>query len=669
MVNAEWIAASLGEFRGVPNGSIDNVYSNFMKFSRLTKNAGILLIGLIGILLFVRPFNFFPFTLFPYILRDTTDAAFNNWILEYNLHAFLSGSLGSLDKWFSPDFFWPEKNVLAWSDNWIFLTPVYSVLRIFLGPRTGFTALEILAILADFLSAYRLSRHGSRSSSIRAIAAFISTFTLTLFAQLGHAQLMTAFFGILSIDSLLGAINSKYTDLDAGKSATANKEASSSWLAFCFFSLAQLATSFYQGIFFAFASFCIILVSLPTIIQGMGLNRKSLSESVNIRTTEKSYPIQRILKSAWHANFKNKIAFTGIVLMIIFNSLVYRYYYFASLVFGRRPWSTVSELIPKAWSYFYNMISSPLLVSLPAPIPQNLPYPSVGEHSMFPGYAYYMLIAIGVITLFDFGSRARHLIVAGDSFNNASSGLSGITIPKKETSDVKVLKVLAKGILLLMIITIGIGGADSTFSLWALFYQFLPGVSALRAVARVGIAMTFCGTPLVAYGLESFYRRSRRAGVSLIAFAFALFALSNVFPNGLGGPDRIHYEKEISSANDSIGKAVKRGSCTAFYIASHNKDPESWIHDQVLAMWVSLDTGIPTVNGYSGQTALGWTPFMTQDELASWLSEKKSEKKAFSMQNQKVCYFKDFQSLLLQVSSINPAGTSASGSLSRSKTS
>ena len=52
---------------------------------------------------------------------------------------------------FNANFYWPEKNVLAMSDNWILITPIYGLLRLTLSPSFAFTGIIVLSLTANLI--------------------------------------------------------------------------------------------------------------------------------------------------------------------------------------------------------------------------------------------------------------------------------------------------------------------------------------------------------------------------------------------------------------------------------------------------------------------------------------------------------------------------------------
>ena len=104
------------------------------------------------------------FRIFELVPGDTGDAALNNWFLERNLQYLLKGeNLLNFEEIFNAKIFWPEINTLAWSDNWILLTPLYGLIRLFASEGQSFSWLISICLSVSIpgFSSYLLQVVGS----------------------------------------------------------------------------------------------------------------------------------------------------------------------------------------------------------------------------------------------------------------------------------------------------------------------------------------------------------------------------------------------------------------------------------------------------------------------------------------------------------------------------
>jgi hypothetical protein len=124
---------------------------------------------------------------FRYLPGDAYDSRFNNYVLEHGYQVLL----GRQPSFWDPPFFYPEPNVLAYSDSHLGTLPLYAVLRwagcdresAFQGWFLTLCALNYLA------AAWALERLGLRGPAAAA-GAYVFAFGMPGIAQTVHAQLL-----------------------------------------------------------------------------------------------------------------------------------------------------------------------------------------------------------------------------------------------------------------------------------------------------------------------------------------------------------------------------------------------------------------------------------------------------------------------------------------------
>ncbi len=133
---------------------------------------------------------------------------------------------------------------------------------------------------------------------------------------------------------------------------------------------------------------------------------------------------------------------------------------------------------------------------------------------------------------------------------------------------------------------------------WYFVKNFVPVARALRVVSR-GLLLALIPASL---GLACFFDQPRTRPKQLAA-AFALGLLC-FLEQGVTTP----------STNKAIWRTAARElarhvepHCTSFYYSPHYPDLELNAY-HLHGMWAQLETGIPTINGYSGWTPPGWQP-------------------------------------------------------------
>jgi hypothetical protein len=134
------------------------------------------------------------------------------------------------------------------------------------------------------------------------------------------------------------------------------------------------------------------------------------------------------------------------------------------------------------------------------------------------------------------------------------------------------------------------------FTPWKYLYHLFPGANALRAASRIGFLILIPLSIGLAYVVNT-----RKLIFAAVAIALVCFA-----EQGQWTPSYDKFQLRTDVAK--LERRVPRG-CTAFYYSPHYETtlgtpPQYKL--QIDAMWAAFDTGIPTVNGYSGNFATGW---------------------------------------------------------------
>jgi hypothetical protein len=134
-------------------------------------------------------------------------------------------------------------------------------------------------------------------------------------------------------------------------------------------------------------------------------------------------------------------------------------------------------------------------------------------------------------------------------------------------------------------------------SLWLRVREWIPGGVGIRAIGRVVLILLIpAGLGLAA--LIQYLMQNKHA-----ALAWTL-ALLCIIEQG------VTTETFDAAANQEriarVARQVIPGHEAFFY---HPLNDESFFHDQVDAMWASMQVGVPTINGYSGYYPPGWDGF------------------------------------------------------------
>lgn len=139
-------------------------------------------------------------------------------------------------------------------------------------------------------------------------------------------------------------------------------------------------------------------------------------------------------------------------------------------------------------------------------------------------------------------------------------------------------------------------------SFWHIVYQLVPGASALRALGRYLMIFDVIVVVTVVYGLNAIYEANRArfasrpfyllGGAIILAAALIAEQLNSVAFR-LDKADQLTWLSRYNSPTSA---------CKAFFVNDADSNGLPVGYYQLDAMMISMKTGIPTVNGYSGIT-------------------------------------------------------------------
>jgi hypothetical protein len=140
---------------------------------------------------------------------------------------------------------------------------------------------------------------------------------------------------------------------------------------------------------------------------------------------------------------------------------------------------------------------------------------------------------------------------------------------------------------------------------WALVYRLVPGASAIRVPVRINLAINVLVIAVAMLGLDRLgsrlgtrWPRATALAGGIVVLALVVEQLSTADPFGLSR----------ASERDILARIPKIPStCRLFYVVRPpTDDPLETIDTQTLSLLVSLDAGVPTINGYSGNKPANW---------------------------------------------------------------
>src|SRR6185312_4207043 len=178
---------------------------------------------------------------FALVEGDLLDSRFNLYVLEHS-YLWLLRVPGQQQFWNAP-FYFPARNVIAYSDTLLTVAPVYWLLRgAGLGPATALQWWLMAMATLNFVAAYALIRRAIRvGPTAAALGAFLFAFANARTSQLAHPQLQPQFYTLVALYALVCVFED---DAQADRAATAR------WLlVFAAALAAQFWAAFYYGFF------------------------------------------------------------------------------------------------------------------------------------------------------------------------------------------------------------------------------------------------------------------------------------------------------------------------------------------------------------------------------------------------------------------------------------
>jgi hypothetical protein len=283
---------------------------------------------------------------------DIGDARFNAMVLEH-YYRFVTGYNAGF---WNPDFYYPFKGVLAFSENYLGSAAAYVLPRLVgLSREHAFDVWFVVGTLLNFASALYALRRLALSTTAAALGAFFFAFALPVPAQDGHAQLVYRFAAPLATLALWQMFERRRL-VDFARLA--------------FFTVWQFYCSVYLGVFLVYLLAALTLALL-------------------IARRPFEWP-------QWRANLaaeplSTKAAAGGVLLLSVVALAYLGGHYFAIAraysLEDWRPLAVITPMLPRVGSYLIADYS-PLLGWLA----RGISVPMRWEHQMFIGFGAMVLI-------------------------------------------------------------------------------------------------------------------------------------------------------------------------------------------------------------------------------------------------------------------------------------
>lgn len=492
---------------------------------------------------------------FSLLQPDPGDSLLNDYLLEHELRVIERPD--HLGTFWSPPFFHPARNVLAYSENLMGMLPVYALLRLRWDPVVSYQLLLILLCLADYLAMLLVLRRLGVGPPLAALGAFVFAFGAARGAQVSHIQLFAVFYAPLALWALWRLLAAP----SRGRLAL-----------FLLLLYLQLLSGIYMGWFLLLA----LALLVPLLLSWDRDGRRRVAAFC------RDAPLFVPLAAAvWAAA----------------SYLTLRPYLAASAELGARPWADVQLFLPRLRSWFTSPPGSPYHEWLGGFPPGAR---VVWEHYLFPGLvplALGIVSAVYTLRLSRDERRRQALLVACWMAALLLVAIS-LSLPRLGVEGLHLVRRYP--------------GA----SLWWFVFRWVPGAQAIRAVGRISVLVYLLAVVAACWGADAAIHRSRLRPAVRTALLAALL-LAGVAEQRAASPPA--FEKARFFRHVAAVRAGIPPGCRMLYLTT--KPGESYLVTQLVAMWAGLDAHLPVVNGYSGNAPPRYPQGLrtwSAGELAAW---------------------------------------------------
>lgn len=481
----------------------------------------------------------------------------------------------------SPGIFYPIKGSLAYSDFLVGYAIPYSIVRsLGLGMFSSIEVVVVLMTFLNYVACFVLLKKFFRFSLLPACAgAMFFAFSSPKFFQTSHLQLQYIVFLPVIFGVLVTFVRNSHV-LSQRKASILLSSAAILWLL-------QAVTTFYYAWFLLVWGLLFLLTSLLL------------------------KPSRALLFALTKRYWRAQLAGTAIFFLALG---LFTYSYLPGIrTAAWTPYEYVIQMVPSWWSllsmgygnYLWGWLSP---VIMPVPWPENWAELMIGI-GLVPSITW-VLVTIWIIwRCWSRSETASSSVIVSDA---APAFFAALVVATT----------------LFYMIGFNYGNNHSP---WFYVNEFLPGAKAIRAVSRYVIFLTLPMAIAFAFLLEKGIKRAakyrrKRTRIALIAVltivaAFGVFEQFGVFKIGGTG-----FSKRVEEAYLSAMAAKLSSDCTTFYITPGSGDhgPFEYQYD---AMLISIMTGIPTLNGYSGHTPPGWELYLVnngdyEDNVRKWVESQ-----------------------------------------------
>jgi len=497
---------------------------------------------------------------------DPGDPLFTNYLLEHYVR--LATRPGYAGRLWSPPFFYPAQQVLAYSENLLGVAPLYGALRLACSPTLAHQLLTMLALALTFGSMAFVLRRLGAGHPLAALGGFCFAFGMWRVVQISHLQLLVAYWAPLALLAVRGLF------------VAPSRRGVAAALALLYL---QILSSIYLGWF---------------LLLGMGL-------FACLYGLVDGGARQRLL-AFWrgHAAFVS----LAVAVWLAATYLTLAPYVAAGREVGVRSWEVVKIFLPRPQSWLAVPEGS-LYGGFLRPFPPDTPV--LWEHLLFPGF---VVLGLGLLS-------ARHLLRHGGADRAGEGEPPGDDEDERAAGRALLLACWGTALALVLLSLYLPIGHGRGLSLWRIVYYAVPGAGAIRAVGRIASVVYLFGLVAVFVGAQQAICRldlrppGRRALLALLLVA----GMADQSVRGLPSFEKGPFLEQVERTRSAIPPG-----CPAAYVRLRADQP--FFVSQLAAMWAGLEANVPVINGYSGNSPPGYpdpTRTMSEAQLEHWFGGKK----------------------------------------------
>ena len=463
-------------------------------------------------------------------------------LLEY-FHQSLHGA-GKLD---NPAFYFPASGALGFADVFLTYAVLYDVLRVW--GCDVFSSLQACVFTADalnYICCFLLLRKGlGIGIASSGLGAFVFAFNAPKFNQISHVQLQCLFWLPLVIWCLAEWAKK-------GRTMKPSRAFGILALAGALLNI-QLLSSFYDSWFFIFWSALFlgfVLCFADTRAFLMELSRRHLTP----------------VAGAGAVFLAGLIPFFLVYLPVVRE-------------LGGKSYDEVKMMIPNLWAYLWMGPRQGWWGWLWDSCPSIQAFPVEGEIRL--GFGLVLLI---LWIAWTFGA---------------------VFIIREKKTELKIqlaaLVVLATSFFFLLAFQY-----NPDFSPWRLVYEMVPGAGSIRAVSRMVLFLALPISITLAFVFDRVWEKPGHGKGRILTLGLSMVLAVVIVWEQVDFPPYPAFDKKWELARLEYLNAKLPNHCGSFFVTLNPALPYSATDIQIDAMLVSAIRGIPTLNGYSGQSPAQW---------------------------------------------------------------